>query len=137
MTCYCQSYKQYLTMFAIAFALTLLAAGCIAWADTGLASYYTEASCRKEGTSGVYTASGEQYNEQALTCALRRRDFGKRYKVCNTAGKCVVVRHTDYGPGKKPAARGVIIDLTPAAFSILSNGHLEKGVIKVMVEGVK
>lgn len=103
-------------------------------ADT--ASYYTYESCVREGTSGVWTASGEAYDEDGLTCAMRRRDFGKYYKVTNVAnGKSVVVRHNDYGPNKKLHDSGRIIDLSKGAFSRIA--ELRQGVITVTVKEVK
>lgn len=86
---------------------------------TGYATYYTVASCRREGTSGIWTASGERFDEAALACALPSRAFGGRYRVCNLDTKppqCAVVRHNDFGPAKwVRRQRGVVIDLTPAA----------------------
>lgn len=109
---------------------TLLLAST-AHASEGLASYYTVKSCQREGTSGVYTANGERYKEDALTCALRRRDFGRNYLVCGPVD-CVEVRHNDYGPGKGPTRKGVIIDLTPIAFKAVC-GDLRRGVCEVAV----
>lgn len=113
--------------------LAFLAIWFLSCGLTGKASYYTEASCRREGTSGVWTASGHRYDEQGLTCALRRRDFGKRYRVClqTNPTRCVVVTHTDYGPGRGPTAKGVVIDLTPAAFERLA--PLAHGLVAVTV----
>ena len=82
----------------------------------GYATYYTVASCQREGTSGIRTASGRPYRETEFTCALPHRDFGGLYRVSTSRGRSVLVRHTDYGPGKKARLRGVVIDLTPAAF---------------------
>ena len=108
-------------------------------AREGVATFYTVASCKREGTSGVYTASGERYIEGNLTCALRSRDFGGLYRVTNKAnGRSVIVRHNDYGPGKRPTARGVIIDLSPGAFDALGGKRGETwGEIKVSVERIK
>ena len=104
--------------------------------EWGKASYYTTASCQREGTSGVYTANGERYNEKAFTCALPRRDFGKWYRVTNyITGESIIVRHNDYGPGKGPRSRGVIIDLTPTAFKALG-ASLGSGLAQVVVEPV-
>lgn len=112
--------------------ITAIVSGCgVAEAGEGLASYYTVKSCQREGTSGVFTANGERYDEEGLTCALRRRDWGKAYIVCGPAG-CVEVRHNDYGPGRGPTARGVIIDLTPRAFRVVC-GELRLGVCEVGV----
>lgn len=102
----------------------LLGCANLAQAQEGLATYYTAASCRLEGTSGAWTASGERYNEMAFTAALPQRGFGHRYRVCRTEDRwaqetCVVVVHNDAGPGRRARARGVIIDLTPAAFDAL------------------
>lgn len=114
----------------------LMASAVEAGAAEGIATFYTVKSCQREGTSGVYTANGERYNEGALTCALRRRDWGGRYRVTNTAnGRSVIVRHNDFGPGKGPTKRGVVVDLTPAAFDALGGNRGETwGEIKVKVE---
>jgi len=116
-------------MIKLLLAFLLILACPLAHAELqGKATYYTVKSCQREGTSGVYTASGERYDESAFTCALRSRQFGKRYRIKNKKnGKSVVVRHTDFGPGKGPAKRGVVIDLTPAAFDALGG---KRGVTK-------
>ncbi len=69
-----------------------------------------------------------------MTCALRRRDFGKSYLVCGQAG-CAEVRHNDFGPGKGPTSKGVIIDLTPRAFKAVC-GDLRQGRCEVGVQGI-
>lgn len=115
-------------------ALVALFISSISAASEGYASYYTEASCKREGTSGIYTANGERFNEAALTCALRSRAWGRSYKVTNLDNqKTVMVRHNDYGPGRGPASKGVIIDLTPAAFQALG-AKPKQGKIRVRVE---
>lgn len=93
-------------------------AGCgEALAKDGLASYYTVKSCQAEGTSGVYTATGDRYDEGALTCALPWKPDGKLYMVyAHETGRSVVVRHNDLGPGRGPQRKGVVIDLTPRAW---------------------
>ena len=107
-----------------------------AFSQSLTASYYTYESCRREGTSGVWTASGERFNENDLTCALRSRDFGKFYKVTNLDnGKSVIVRHNDFGPNKKLHAKGRIIDLSKGAFKSIA--ALSRGVINVRVEILK
>lgn len=86
----------------------------------GIATYYTEASCKREGTSGVLTASGMPYIETAFTAAMPTRAFGTTWRVCTSdTQRCVNVVQTDYGPGRKARARGVVIDLTPAAYDAL------------------
>ncbi len=111
------------------------------FAAEGFATYYTVASCQREGTSGVYTCNGEKYDETAMTCALRinksNKDFGKKWRVTNPdTGKSVIVRQNDFGPAKAPAAKGVIIDLTPAAFEAVG-GKKKAGRVKIIVEEVK
>lgn len=107
--------------------LLLVASQAHAW--EGKATFYTEASCKSEGTSGVWTANGERFDEQAMTCALPiRLKYGKsgaEYVVSNQDensphfGETIVVRHNDFGPGKGPRNNGVVIDLTPKAFEAL------------------
>ncbi len=105
---------------------------------TGIATWYSVRSTLAEGNSGI-TASGEKLNERALTCAIRSRDFGKMYRVTNIKnGKSLVCRHNDFGPGKKPTKRGVIVDLTPKAFDLLGGKRGEGwGEFPVKVEAVK
>jgi rare lipoprotein A len=97
------------------------------------ASYYTYQSCVREGTSGVWTASGERFNENDFTCALRSRDWGGIYRVTNIeTGRWVIVRHNDFGPNKKLHDKGRVIDLSKAAFAAIA--PLRKGIISVKVE---
>lgn len=104
-------------------------------AEIGKASWYSFESCRAEGTSGYYTASGEPFVETMLTCALPNRDFGHFYKVTNLEnGKSVIVRNNDFGPGKKPRSRGVVIDLSRGAFEKIAD--LKSGIARVKVEAV-
>ncbi|MFA6281550.1 MAG: septal ring lytic transglycosylase RlpA family protein [Candidatus Omnitrophota bacterium] len=78
------------------------------------------------------TATGEEAIDNDLTCAMRKTDFGKRYKVCNTANsKCVIVRHNNFGPSKYFYDKGRIIDLSKAAFSRIAG--LDEGVIRVII----
>ncbi|MCX5657820.1 MAG: septal ring lytic transglycosylase RlpA family protein [Candidatus Omnitrophica bacterium] len=82
-------------------------------------------------------SDGSKFNENALTCAMRSRDFGKYYRVTNLAnGKSIVVKHCDFGPAKEYKGRKLNrdIDLSKKAFESIAN--LDIGVIKVRVEGV-
>ena len=89
---------------------------------TGLASWYT----------AKITATGERADNNDLTCAMRKIDFNKRYKVCNLANnKCVSVRQNNFGPSKYFYDQGRIIDLSKAAFSRIAD--LDEGVIKVII----
>jgi len=121
--------KRYLALvFCIIFSQT-------AQSETGKASWYSEASCKREGTSGVWTASGERFYDNELTCARRSREWGNIYQVTNLAnGKMVLVRHNDYGPGRLATSRGVIIDLSRAAFSMIANR--DTGIISVSIEKI-
>lgn len=109
---------------------------------SGYATYYTVKSAQSEGTSGMRTANGEVYDETAFTCALPFHQFGGLYKVCLTGvrrqpaslSRCVVVRHNDFGPGRGPRRKGVVIDLTPVAFRQLAS--LRQGKIAVTVEAI-
>jgi len=82
--------------------------------------------------SARITATGEKFNNEDQTCALRKKDFGGHYKVCNTANnKCVTVRHNNFGPSKRFYNQGRIIDLSKAAFSQIAD--LEEGIIRVTI----
>ena len=64
---------------------------------------------------------------------MRRRDFGRYYKVCNLSNnKCVVVRHNNFGPSKRLFDKGRIIDLSKKAFSEIAD--IKDGVVKVSLE---
>lgn len=104
--------------------------------EQGTASWYSTASCRREGRSGTWTASGDRFDENALTCAMPSRTFGGRYLVCRVddPSRCVVVRHTDYGPNKTLVAQGRVIDLSKGAFAQLAS--LTRGLLDVTVEPV-
>ena len=106
----------------------------VLWADT--ASHYTVASCQKEGTSGIWTASGERFDENALTCAMRSREWGAKYKITNLAnGKSVIVTLNDFGPNKRLWNAGRKADLSIGAFKEIANPRV--GVIKVKIEKVR
>ena len=106
--------------------------------EIGKASYYTYESCVREGTSGVYTASGERYDENGFTCAKWDVPFGTMLRVTNVEnGKSVSVRVNDRGPSKRLVKQGRIIDLTKNVFAILTEDHLEKGIIVVEVTRIR
>ncbi len=117
----------------VSWAMLLFLGGCAdnnpvvgPYPNTGIASWY----------STQHTATGEKFNSNDLTCAMRKNDFGKNYKVCNMANnKCVVVRHNNFGPVKPLYNQGRIIDLSKAAFSRIAD--LKDGTIKVTVEEIK
>jgi len=89
----------------------------------GVASWYGP------GFHGQPTASGETYNQDALTAAHRTLPLGTRVKVTNLAnGKSVQVRITDRGP----FVRGRKIDLSRGAARKL--GMTKSGVSKVRIQ---
>lgn len=89
----------------------------------GMASWYGP------GFHGNRSASGERYNQNALTAAHRSLPFGTKVRVTNTRnGRSVVVRINDRGPH----VRGRIIDLSAAAARIV--GVMQSGVAPVRVE---
>ena len=94
--------------------------------DTGKASYYAmKYQLRK-------TASGERFNQLALTAAHKKLPFGTKVLVTNVKnGKNVEVKINDRGPFVK----GRIIDLTRKAFSKIAS--LDSGVIDVKIKDIK
>ncbi|WP_236174394.1 septal ring lytic transglycosylase RlpA family protein [Pseudomonas pseudonitroreducens] len=91
----------------------------------GTASYYGKAH------HGKRTASGERFNQNALTAAHRTLAFGTRVKVTNLDnGRSVVVRINDRGP----YGRGRIIDVSKAAAEQLN--MLRSGTARVRLEGL-
>lgn len=86
----------------------------------GLASYYGP------GLHGRPTASGERFNQHAMTAAHRKLPFGTCVRVVNMEnGRAVEVRVNDRGPFKE----GRIIDVSLAAGKKL--GLLDKGLARV------
>jgi len=80
------------------------------------------------GFHGKKTASGERYNQNAMTAAHKTLPFGTIVKVTDqTTGKSVKVTINDRGPFHK----GRIIDLSRAAADRL--GTYDDGVGKVCV----
>ncbi len=73
-------------------------------AETGIASFYGGKH------HGRLTASGERFNANAMTCAMRRRDWGVVVTVTVLAtGRTARCRVNDYGPAKWT---GRIIDVS-------------------------
>jgi rare lipoprotein A len=94
--------------------------------ESGGASYYAmKYQFRK-------TASGEIFNQMALTGAHRTLPFGTMVRVTNTKNnQSVTVRINDRGP----FVQGRVIDLSRAAFAEI--GNLKSGVIDVRIEVVE
>lgn len=89
----------------------------------GMASWYGYAD------NGSQSASGERFNENALTAAHRTLPFGTQVRVTNmNNGRSVVVRINDRGP----FIRGRLIDVSAGAARVL--GMMSSGVAPVRVE---
>ena len=91
----------------------------------GIASYY---GARHHGKR---TASGEPFDQHALTAAHRQLPFGTRVRVTNLGNnQSVVVRINDRGPH----TRGRLIDLSHQAAEQL--GMLRSGTARVRVQSL-
>ncbi|TVQ57397.1 MAG: septal ring lytic transglycosylase RlpA family protein [Spirulina sp. DLM2.Bin59] len=92
----------------------------------GIASWYGP------GFHGRRSASGERFNQNAMTAAHRTLPFGTRVRVTNMrTGASVVVRINDRGP----FTRGRVIDLSRAAAGAI--GMIGSGVAPVKVEVIQ
>lgn len=118
-----------LRTFALLGALALLG-GCSTFggaggSETGKASYYGDRH------HGQRTASGERFDQNALTAAHRTLPFGTRVRVTNLNNeRSVVLRINDRGP----FVRGRVIDVSRAAAVRLD--MLRAGVVPVRVEAL-
>lgn len=91
--------------------------------QVGFASYYASRF------HGARTASGDRYDEEALTAAHRSLPFGTRVQVTNLSnGRSVIVTITDRGP----FAPGRIIDVSRRAARKL--GFVREGTTRVRVK---
>jgi rare lipoprotein A len=87
---------------------------------SGLASYYGS-------ESGSRTASGQHFNQNALTAAHRTLPFGTKLKVTH-GDRSVVVTINDRGP----FIRGRVLDLSKGAARVI--GLTSSGVGRVVAE---
>jgi rare lipoprotein A len=117
----------------IAAAVLLLASSaCSSIVGSGGRAQVGEASRYGRNHQGKPTASGEAYDERALTAAHPSLPLGSRAKVTNLKnGKSVVVRVNDRGP----FVSGRIVDLSGAAARAI--GLTEAGVARVRVEPIR
>ncbi|MBE9179019.1 septal ring lytic transglycosylase RlpA family protein [Oculatella sp. LEGE 06141] len=100
-----------------------VAVGPIQFSVTGLASWYGP------GFNGRRSASGEVFNQNAMTAAHRNLPFGTQVRVTNlNNGQSVVVRINDRGP----FSRHRIIDLSAGAARAV--GLMQAGVAPVSVD---
>ncbi len=113
------------------FAVLLLLSACSSQPSSSVAPNTTSGQASWYGAKhhGKKTASGERFNQHALTAAHRPLAFGTRVKVTNIRNnKSVTVRVNDRGPYSK----GRIIDLSRAAANKID--MLNSGVAPVRLQ---
>jgi rare lipoprotein A len=86
----------------------------------GMASYYGN-------ESGSRTASGQRFNQNAMTCAHRSLPFGTKLRVTH-GDRSVVVTVNDRGP----FVRGRVLDLSTAAARAVGISGVGRVVAEVM-----
>lgn len=95
------------------------------FSETGIASWYGPKF------HGRKTASGEKYNQNAMTAAHKTLPFGTKVRVKNVKNdKSVIVRINDRGP----FAKGRVIDVSRAAAKKLD--MINSGTAKVNIKVV-
>jgi rare lipoprotein A len=120
-------------LFLLITEILLPSTGGFLFADT--ASYYTVASCKHEGTSGVM-ANGRKLDDEKFTVASWDFPFGTKIQITNLENKKKVVAVvSDRGPAKKLYKKGRIIDLSRAAFAKIAN--CKQGIIQISIERIK
>jgi rare lipoprotein A len=110
---------------------SLLLSACASQGQVDPQGYRTEGQASYYGARhhGNKTASGERFDQNALTAAHRSLPFGSQVQVTNLRNnKSVVVRINDRGPYAKQR----IIDLSQKAAERL--GMLRDGVVPVRIE---
>jgi rare lipoprotein A len=87
---------------------------------SGIASFYGN-------ESGSRTASGQRFNQNAMTCAHRSLPFGTKLRVSH-GGRTVVVTVNDRGP----FVRGRVLDLSKGAAQVLGLGGVGRVTAEVI-----
>jgi rare lipoprotein A len=87
---------------------------------SGVASFYGN-------ESGSRTASGEHFNQNAMTCAHRSLPFGTKLRVSH-GGRSVIVTVNDRGP----FVRGRVLDLSKGAARVLGLGGIGRVTAEVI-----
>jgi rare lipoprotein A len=87
---------------------------------SGVASFYGN-------ESGSRTASGEHFNQNAMTCAHRSLPFGTKLRVSH-GDRSVVVTVNDRGP----FVRGRVLDLSKGAARVLGLGGVGRVTAEVI-----
>jgi len=100
--------------------------GAVGETQTGLAAYYSHR------LNGRRTASGERFNNGALTTAHPSLPYGTKVRITNVKNnKSVVLRVNDRGPTQP----GRIVDVSRAAAQRL--GFVRSGLTEVKLEVVE
>jgi rare lipoprotein A len=100
--------------------------GAVGETQTGLAAYYSRR------LQGGRTASGERFNNGALTTAHQTLPFGTRARVTNLKNnKSVVLRVNDRGPTQPNR----VVDVSRAAAERL--GFVRAGLTEVKIEVIE
>lgn len=124
--------KQLNTLMIAAAGLIALPALSAGTANFANASTGSTVSWYGPGFHGKLTASGERFNQNAMTCASNSHKMGTMLKVTNRAnGKSVVCKVNDTGGFSK---YGIKLDLSKAAFATIA--PLGQGRAKVNIENV-
>lgn len=103
----------------------LISVASKAKAEQGVASWYG-------AESGPRTASGERFDPNGMTCAMRSYRRGQRRVVTVTVlatGKSAACRINDHGPA---AWTGKIIDVSSGMAKVL--GFYSQGIARVRIE---
>ncbi|MGA7808894.1 septal ring lytic transglycosylase RlpA family protein [Bradyrhizobium sp.] len=87
---------------------------------SGIASFYGNESGRR-------TASGQRFDQNAMTCAHRSLPFGTKLRVSH-GGRSVVVTVNDRGP----FVRGRVLDLSKGAARVLGLGGVGRVIAEVI-----
>lgn len=110
-------------------AAVVILGAAVFMASAAIACTKTTASWYGPGFHGRTTASGERFNQNAMTVAHRTLPFGSMLIVRNVQnGRSVQVRVNDRGP----FVRGRTLDLSRAAAAKL--GMINRGVARVCYE---
>ena len=107
--------KKFLSVIALmsAFTATDALAAVVSWYGPGF--------------HGRKTASGERFNQNAMSCASNSHKFGTKLKVTNLKNnKSVICKVNDTGGFSK---HGVTLDLSKAAFQQIASSSV--GVINI------
>ena len=114
---------NYAALAVALFVLPLSSFEASANGQTGIASFYGSKF------QGRRTASGERFNNSAMTAAHRSAPFGSQLRVTNISnGRSVVVRVNDRGP----FVRGRVVDVSGVAARQL--GMQGSGLTRVRVQ---